>query len=123
MCVFVAAVFVVLFTLGSLAAGVAVTGTVVDPAGAAIPGASVELVSAGKVVATVVSGADGRFNFPNISPGAYQIRVTLAGFQQTRVSLAVGTTAPPPVKVKLLVGSTTESVIVNEAAPVIDRAI
>ena len=118
--VFLSAVVVALVSLAVSAAGVTVTGSVVDPAGSVIPGARVELTSRGAVAAATVSGADGSFRFLDVAPGSYEIRVTLAGFRQTRVAVTIGTTAPPPLRVKLLVGSTAESVVVNEAAPAAD---
>src|SRR5690242_3271345 len=51
------------------AAGVLLQGTVVDPAGSVIPGATVELSTAARVVATAVSAADGTFKFPDVAPG------------------------------------------------------
>jgi len=117
--VLVASVLVVMLTLAAHAAGVEITGTVVDPAGAAVPGATVELLAGGKVVATVVSGADGRFRVADVAAGTYEIRVTLMGFRRSRLSVTVGATAPQPLTIKLLVGSTAESITVNElAAPV-----
>ena len=120
--VFLTAVVVALVSLAGIAAGVVVTGTVVDPAGSAIPGAKVELISRGAVVGSSVSGADGSFRFADVAAGSYEVRVTLAGFRQARVTMTVGTTAPPPLRVKLLVGSTAESVEVNLAAPAADAA-
>lgn len=120
--VFSAAVLFVLLSLTGQAAGVAITGTVVDPAGTVIPGATVELLSSGKAVNKVVSGADGSFRFADVAAGSYEIRVTLPGFRQTRMTMTVGITAPAPLRVRLLVGSTTESVLVNDASPVADSA-
>jgi Ca-activated chloride channel homolog len=120
--VFLTAVVVALVSLAGLAAGVIVTGTVVDPAGGSIPGARVELMSGTSVAAATVTAVDGTFRFADVAAGRYEIRVTLAGFRQTRVSMTVGTTTPAPMRVKLLVGSTAESVMVSAAAPVVDAA-
>ena len=109
---FVTAALVVMLALSVQAAGVVVQGRVIDPSGSAIPGATVEMVSAGKVVASTVSGADGTFHLPNVAAGSYEIRVTLSGFRQSRVAVTVGTSAPAPLTIKLLVGSTSESVAV-----------
>jgi len=116
--VFLTAILVVLLTLTAVAAGVTVMGRVIDPAGGVIPGAQVELVLDGKVVATTASGSDGAFRFADVAAGFYQIRVTLQGFRQSRLYLNVGPVAPAPLTVKLLVGSTSESVtVVAESAP------
>jgi Ca-activated chloride channel family protein len=118
---FVAAALLLLVSLTGSAAGVAVQGKVVDPAGASIPGAQVQLLSGSRVVATVVSGADGTFRLSDVGPGSYEILVTLNGFRQSRMTLNVGTSAPAPLSVKLLVGSTNESVAVAAEAPPADR--
>jgi Ca-activated chloride channel homolog len=115
--VLLAAILVLFVTLTGQAAGVVVQGTVVDPAGSAIAGATVELVSAGKTVISTVSGAGGAFRFADVAAGSYEIRVTLSGFRQSRAEMTVGTSAPPPVRIKLLVGSTNESIKVAAEAP------
>jgi Ca-activated chloride channel family protein len=107
---------VLLVTVTGRAAGVAIQGIVVDPAGSVIPGATVELLSGPRVVSRVVSASDGTFSFANVVAGTYEIRVTLAGFRQTRTTLAVGSTAPPLLRLKLLIGSVNEAVTVNSDA-------
>jgi Ca-activated chloride channel family protein len=96
---------------------VVLQGTIVDPAGIAVPGAMVELLASARVVAKVVSAADGGFRFADVAAGNYEIRVTLAGFRQTRASIAVGNSTPQPLRLKLLIGSVTETVTVDAAAP------
>ena len=100
--------------LTATAAGVKLGGTVVDPARSPVPGATLELVSGTAVIAKTTSAADGSFAFENVAAGSYEIRVTLAGFRQARVAVTVGSAAPSPITVKLLVGNTTESVTVAQ---------
>jgi Ca-activated chloride channel family protein len=109
----VVALLLVLVTVTGRAAGVRLQGTVVDPAGGVIPGATVELMSGATVTAKVVSAADGTFAFPDVPAGNYQIRVTLAGFRQTLMAIAVGSTPPAPVRIRLLVGNVSEKVEVT----------
>jgi len=116
------ALLVVLVTVTGRAAGVLVQGTVVDPAGSVIPGATVELLSGSRVVSKAVSAADGSFRFAEMAPGNFVVRVTLTGFRQTRVSLAVGSTPPAPLRIRLLIGSATETVEVKAESPVADSA-
>ncbi|HET7695149.1 MAG TPA: von Willebrand factor type A domain-containing protein [Vicinamibacterales bacterium] len=113
---FLVALLLPLLTVTGRAAGVLVQGFVVDPAGTAIPGARVELVSAGKVTAADVSGSDGSFRFGDVSPGAYEIRVTLAGFRQAVMSLPVGSAPPAPLRIRLQIGSASEKVTVTADA-------
>jgi Ca-activated chloride channel family protein len=108
---------VLLVTVTGRAAGVVVQGTIVDPAGTAVPGATVELLSGARVAARVVSAADGTFRFADVAAGTYEIRVTLAGFRQTRAAVTVGAAAPPPLRLKLLIGSVSETVSVAEPSP------
>ena len=119
---FLVAVLLVLVTVTGRAAGVVVQGTVVDPAGLVIPGATVELLSGTRVVGKTVSATDGSFRFADIAPGNYDIRVTLAGFRQSRMAIAVGSAAPAPVRIRLLIGSVTETVTVASESRSMDSA-
>jgi len=66
----------------SLAEGSAsVAGTVLDISGAAVPGAEVSLSHQdGTELHTMVSGADGEFNFTKILPGPYLVVINAKGF-------------------------------------------
>jgi hypothetical protein len=58
-----------------------VAGSVLDISGAAIPGAEVSLSHQdGTELHTMVSGADGEFNFTKIPPGPYLVVVNAKGF-------------------------------------------
>ena len=58
-----------------------VAGTVLDISGAAVPGAEVSLSHRdGTELHTMVSGADGEFNFTKIHPGPYLVVVNAKGF-------------------------------------------
>jgi hypothetical protein len=99
------------------------TGTVKDPQGGVLPGASVTAASPALIggARTARSGADGIFVFPDLAPGLYAVKVELAGFhaeelQGVRVSLD-HTTAVFPT---LGVGELREQVTVTAERPVID---
>ena len=110
---------VLLVTVTGRAAGVLVQGTVVDPAGLPIPGATVELIGGGKTIAKTVTAADGGFKFAAVAAGSYDINISLAGFRQTRSTLVVGASVPGPLRYTLQVGSMSEIVTVTSA----DRGI
>jgi len=59
-----------------------ISGSVIDPAGAVIAGATVELISdLTQQVRTFVTGANGDFVFTPVVPGDYTVRVTHPGFR------------------------------------------
>jgi Ca-activated chloride channel family protein len=108
---------VLLVTVTGRAAGVAVQGIVVDPAGLPIPGATVELLSGTRLAARAVSDYNGVFRFADVAAGTYDVRVTMAGFRRAVTTIRVGTSAPRPLRLKLLVGSLNETVRVEGTAP------
>jgi hypothetical protein len=58
-----------------------VHGTIADPTGALIPGATVRLVtSSGSLVATSTSDTSGAYSFPSIVPGTYAVHAEFSGF-------------------------------------------
>src|SRR3954452_1084447 len=98
------------------------TGTVLDPAGAAIPNAKVEAVNdATGVTATTNTNQNGEYRFSNLQPGTYAVNVTASAFaagqlRNVRVNLNQVATA----NVTLAVGQTRTTVEVTEAPAVID---
>jgi Carboxypeptidase regulatory-like domain len=79
-----------------------ITGTVLDPSGAAIAGAKVILLSGdGKELSRVNSGEDGGFHFEKLAAGTYKIRSQAPGFREITVELKVGSRAPSPLRVVL----------------------
>jgi len=117
---FLVALLLTLLTVTGRAAGVLVQGTIVDPAGSVIPGATVELRRGTTVIGKVVSAADGTFRFADIAADQYEIRVTLAGFRQTLMTLTVGSAPPEPLSIRLQIGSASETVRVSGPGPIID---
>jgi len=92
-----------------------ITGTVVDDAGAAIPGAAVTLTStATGYTSQTVSNNLGYFSFPGLNPGSYNLSVSAKGFQ-TKVSngLAVNVSETLAVKTSLPVGNVSQTIEVT----------
>jgi len=91
-------------------------GTVVDPNGAAIAGASVTVKSeATGIEQTTSATSDGLFTVTNLNPGKYTVKVSPgAGFSSkevTGVDVRIGTETD--IKVELAVGVPTETVTVT----------
>ena len=101
-------------------AGPVVRGVVVDPSGAAIPGAAIELQDAhGVVGAKSVSGADGSFQIRLThtgapAAGAYMLVVNENGFEaaHTKVNLG-GAESPAPLRVVMRLASFSTTVQVS----------
>jgi hemoglobin/transferrin/lactoferrin receptor protein len=67
-----------------------IQGTVIDPEGANVSGANVSLLHPQQaVLRTTATEANGRFTFDNVPVGAYEIRISGAGFGDRRVSAQV----------------------------------
>ncbi len=93
-----------------------VSGTVVDPAGQALPGVSVELRRGNAVERRTVSDTTGAWQFQNVRPGDYTVRLGLSGFVTTDVRLTVGDASPAPLHNVLTVGVPSETVEVTIAS-------
>jgi outer membrane receptor protein involved in Fe transport len=97
-------------------------GTVKDPGGASVPGATIE-VSGPALIGTRKAQSDsgGNYLFAALPPGEYTMTVTAPGFRtykQPRIDLAVGRL--PTINAQLEVGVVTETIMVTGEAPMID---
>ena len=100
-----------------------VTGTVIDPSGAAIPGATVTITDLNKtqVVKTATTDANGHFSELNIQPGRYEIAIEKPGFKKATISFDVDVNRQVALgNITLAVGEVSQTVAVNEVAPPID---
>jgi len=106
--------------LAQVAAG-EVTGVVKDPAGAAVPGATVTVTDIEtNLQRVVVSNSEGVYTAAGLAPGAYRIDVELPGFKPLRrggVHLATGKKAR--IDFDLAVGDVREQVTVVADAPIV----
>jgi Carboxypeptidase regulatory-like domain/TonB dependent receptor len=95
----------------------AITGTVKDQTGAAVPGAKVTLTSATGASVDKTTGPDGQFTFPLLPPGLYSLAAEANGFSRSVISdLKVDVTAIRQANVTLQVGQTTSEVSVIATA-------
>src|SRR5580692_1530463 len=101
-----------------------IRGTVVDTSQAIINGAAVVATnSATGVSRNEVTNQDGIFVFPELPIGTYQLQINKAGFQtQKRDGIVLLTGQTLNLEISLAVGSETQSVEVNSAAPLIQTA-
>lgn len=97
-----------------------VNGTVRDPAKAVVPGATVTLLNmdTNRSRHAICDGA-GLYNFPNVSPGNYQLTVEQKGFRTWTGSLVLQVQQLAVVDASLEVGSLASVVDVHAVTPVI----
>jgi hypothetical protein len=96
-----------------------IDGTVVDPQGALLPGATVTLSSPEGPKPTTAD-ASGHFRFPYLTPGAYGLTATLQGFNNAE-SPSIEVTLGSHVRVEVqLTPRVSEKMDVVAAAPVVD---
>jgi hypothetical protein len=92
-----------------------VVGTVADPSGAAIAGATVTLTDVQtNAVRTATTNDAGRYNFPNVRPGTYNVLITKSGFRQGRLSsqeVVIGETRTFDIKLEIGVATETVEVV------------
>ncbi len=111
-----------LFAFGGLSFSQALTslsGTVADPTGALVPGASVRIVNAATGQSREVrSDSQGRYAFPQILPGTYSVSAKAPGFAELtvpRVEALVNTPVTLALEFQKL-GAQAESVTVDASA-------
>src|SRR5271167_4474817 len=120
-------VFVVALALclcSQLLAGVtaSISGTVTDPSGAIVAGATVTATNVDTGVATTQpTNASGFYSFQSLPLGTYTIDVTRSGFKSyAQTGLVLDVNSALVVDVKLQVGATSEKVEVSAAALHVD---
>jgi len=97
-----------------------VSGTVVDTAGGAIPGAAVTVKNASGASFETVTNAEGVFNVPAVAAGSYKVTVSLTGFKTAIIDVQVAPGTPAAVKAVLEVGQISETVNVTSSSELIN---
>jgi hypothetical protein len=89
-----------------------ISGTVVDPSGAVIAGARIE-ITGGELTQPIVLSSDaaGKFASPDLKPGNYSLRVTWEGFEPLVKTVDLHGTAQP--ELKLAIAKQREEVTVS----------
>ncbi|MBV8842195.1 MAG: carboxypeptidase regulatory-like domain-containing protein [Bryobacterales bacterium] len=102
----------------------ALAGTVTDPTGAVISGATITLTNKGTNQArTTTTGTDGSYRFSLLPPGQYSVRFTATGFKISEVpNVQVDVTETPVVDRRLEVGAQSEEVTVEAGAEILQTA-
>jgi hypothetical protein len=98
-----------------------ITGTVTDPSGAGVPGATVRVLQVETNSARIVTTSDfGSYTVTQLPPGAYSVKVEKTGFktfEQQGIILEINQVSQ--INAQLGIGSQQETVVVTGAPPVI----
>ncbi len=99
-----------------------ILGTVTDPLGAAVSGASVKVTDLARGTdRNLVTTDAGEYVAPNLAPGVYRVRIQAKGFKtEERSDVQVSVAADSQIDFKLQTGATTETVVVTTEAPLIE---
>lgn len=117
-----ATLFVAVPTMAQVTTG-SISGTAVDPSGAAIPGVTVTATNSGTgAVSKATSDNSGLFRLALLPVGDYSVEFTKQGFASTKVgSVSVSSGVDRGLGViKLQIGATSTTVEVTGAAPLVE---
>ncbi len=120
----IAAVLVLIFSVSLVGHGQAISvnggsiqGTITDPSGAVVPGATVTITNNDTgSVKTLKTDSAGFYSVGPLIPDSYQVVVAAAGFQGLSVKTVVRTGTATSGNFKLTLGSSSETVEVNAGA-------
>jgi hypothetical protein len=101
----------------------AIVGQVTDATGAVVAGASITATNQENGLKRSAKTDDaGRFNFPQLKPGAYAVKVEAHGFQPKQDNVTSGLGQKQTVNFRLKVAQSDQSVEVTSEAPLINTA-
>src|ERR1700751_2240930 len=117
----VVSLFIFSLSLNAQSTYGSISGTVVDPTGAAVAGATATLTNLStSEKRTQSSGDDGHFTFVNLFQGQYRIDVQKEGFKHfVRQGIVVEVQQDTHVDASLTVGQVSETVEVSSEVPLL----
>ena len=98
-----------------------VRGSVLDPSGAAIAGATVQIENpVSHYDQSAMTDSQGNFQFANIPFNNYHVFAKASGFQSSSQDLDVRSPLPLDLKLSLKIGASTETVTVEDAGDLLE---
>lgn len=99
-----------------------ILGTVTDPHGAAVAGASVKVTDLARgTERNLVTTDAGEYVAPNLVPGVYRVRIVATSFKtEERSDVLVSVAQDSQIDFNLQSGAATETVVVTAESPLID---
>lgn len=117
-----ALIFALAAQMGAQQGRGSIQGTVTDSSGATVSGAGVTIVNVDTNAAfSTETSAEGYFTAPSLAVGNYNINIERTGFKRAvRSGITLQVDQRAQVDVTLEIGATTESVLVQAEAPLVD---
>jgi hypothetical protein len=106
---------------GQVSSTAPISGTITDPNGAVISGASILVKSSATgLELKATSASNGTFTIPAVATGVYTVTIEAQGFKKTVVQdVKVDTATPATVNATLEIGAATESVVIQGGGEVL----
>ncbi len=121
--ILLALLFLTFFTVGAWTQSIVsgeINGTVTDPSGAVVPGASVTLKSNDTgATQTATTNGTGAYRFPFLKPGSYTVSINQSGFQKVVQTVQVSVGQSTRSDLRLSVGQSSQTVEVTAQTPII----
>src|ERR1035438_3638943 len=116
--------FMTSMTVAQTATTGQIVGLVTDPSGALVVGARVVLTSNAGVRRESTTGGNGRYAFPLLDPGAYQLEVAQSGFARAKLErIVVRITESTVADVALKVAGAPTTVSVTGESPLVRSGV
>jgi hypothetical protein len=93
-----------------------INGVVLDPTGAAIVGALVNLTRGGNSISHTTTDNSGSFHFDNVDPGDCELEVRHEGFRETKTTINAGPGSRRPIRLVMLIAVANQEVTVRSDA-------
>ncbi len=115
-------VLVVLAGLADAQPATTITGVVVDPTGAVLPNAHIDVRNNTGIETQTTTDRAGAFRIDRLSAGAHELVVTFEGFQPTTVRVVVGVRPVGALRIVMPLAGVTQEVTVNTAPAQVSTA-
>jgi hypothetical protein len=116
------AIAAVTLFLAAVAQAQSISGTVLDPTGAVVPNATVEIHNpVSRYDRSTTTDASGKFSFPNVPFNPYHMTVTAPGFARYTQDVEIRSSVPVDVQIKLQVAGSSTSVTVEVGADLVEN--
>ena len=110
--------FIATAVLQALPGNVELSGTVLDPSGHSVAGASITLLNAKTGISRrVASDPSGRYRFPGLPVGTYHLKIACRGFALRSQDVTLDERGPRDLVVTLQIATQKETVTVTSSVP------